>query len=233
MKRNEIVKNLLKEGFKESTLVKFTDKQLSDLHERIIGEEEVMISKKDPMVNKKIDDAKKQNKTIEVYEEDDELKKDEKKRPFRSKQKSEVKDWVESIVESNFHSYTSKNEIMELISVKLNEVEVGPNVKKGHNGIPEFMTYDSITSIENDGPTIAPSKPKVKPGTKPKPGSPFKPKPGPDTNPKAFNETDSPTIAPSKPKTKPGTKPKPDSPFKPKPGPDTDPKALKENRKKK
>ena len=38
MKRNEIVEKLIKEGFSEKTLVKFTDKQLSDLSSRILGE---------------------------------------------------------------------------------------------------------------------------------------------------------------------------------------------------
>ena len=32
----------------------------------------------------------------------------------------EVKKWVESLAEGNFHSFTSKNEIMELINIKLN-----------------------------------------------------------------------------------------------------------------
>ena len=31
----------------------------------------------------------------------------------------EVKKWVESLAEGNFHSFTSKNEIMELINIKL------------------------------------------------------------------------------------------------------------------
>ena len=69
MKRNNIVESLMKEGFTEKTLVKFSDKQLSDLYERIIGESDVMISKKDPEGQKKLIDAKKENKSIEFYEE--------------------------------------------------------------------------------------------------------------------------------------------------------------------
>jgi hypothetical protein len=64
--------------------------------------------------------------------------------------------------------------------MKLNESEIhefGPNVKKGHNGLPEFMTYDAITSSQ-PAPTIAP--PKTKPGTTPK-KTPFRP--GPRVNP--------------------------------------------------
>ena len=107
----------------------------------------------------------------------------------------EVKNWVKDLVESKeFHSFTSKNEIMELIQTKLTESETmthqfGPKVKKGHNGIPEFMSYDAIVDAE---PKTAPSKPapQTKPGTRPTPTrredprkTPFK-QPGPGTNPK-------------------------------------------------
>jgi hypothetical protein len=109
----------------------------------------------------------------------------------------EVKNWVKGLVENKeFHSFTSKNEIMELIQSKLNESETmthqfGPKVKKGHNGIPEFMSYDAIVSAE---PKTAPSKPAptTKPGTKPTPTrredprkTPFQPGPGPNPKPKA------------------------------------------------
>jgi len=84
-----------------------------------------------------------------------------------------------------------------------------------------------IKTITNEqGPGIAPSKPKVKPGTKPKrPGTPYSPKPGPKPAPKADTE-----IAPSRPKVKPGTKPKrPGTPYSPKPGPKPAPKAGEKN----
>jgi len=112
-----------------------------------------------------------------------------------NKEKNEVKEWVNNLAESNlYHSFTSKNEIMELIQTKLNESETmthkfGPKVNQGHNGIPEFMSYDAITS---SGPATAPTKPKptTKPGTKPgtKPSTPYTPKPGPNHNPKALAE---------------------------------------------
>lgn len=54
--------------------------------------------------------------------------------------------------------------------------------KIGHNGVPEFMTYDSIVG----GPETA--EPIVKPDTKPvtKPSiDPYDPKPGVNPNPKA------------------------------------------------
>ena len=152
----------------------------------------------------------------------------------------EVKEWVNNLAENNlYHSFTSKNEIMELIQTKLNESttmthEFGPGIKKGHNGIPEFMTYDSITS---SGPATAPTKPKptVKPGTTPKPKTPYQPGPGPNHKPKALAEKKmGPATAPTKPRTKPttkpGTKPKKDSPYLPKPGPNHKPKALAEKK---
>lgn len=235
MKRNEIVENLLKEGFSEKTLVKFSDKQLSELYGRIIGEADIMISKKDPQATQKIADAKKQNKSIETYEEkkpSSGLSKEKKSEVVKKAKKgedigkkgkgfekivkkakesgaddpksvaaaamwknikrenTEVKSWLETIAEDNFHSFTSKNEIMELIQTKLNEVEVGPNVKKGHNGIPEFMSYDAIsnTEVKESSPTTkpAPTKPKVNPGTKPK--TPYQPGPGKNPKPKALKE---------------------------------------------
>ncbi len=45
MKRNEIVEKLIKEGFSEKTLVKFTDKQLNDLSERILSEQSANVGK--------------------------------------------------------------------------------------------------------------------------------------------------------------------------------------------
>ena len=114
---------------------------------------------------------------------------------------------------------------MELIGSKLTEsdIQYGANVKKGHNGIPEFMTYDVIKG--DNSPKIAPAKPKVDPGTKPKRQSPFQPGPGPNPKPKALKEDGDTKTAPAKPKVDPGTKPKRPSPFKPGPGPNPKPKA--------
>jgi hypothetical protein len=204
MKRNEIVESLLKEGFSEKTLVKFTDKQLSDLAERVLGEADVMISKKDPLANQKIEDAKKQNKSIETYEEkeiDETLVGNQKEidknkngkidsEDFKLlKKKKNIKEWVSAVTNKKFHSFTSKNEIMEMIQFKLQE-EVGSNVKKGHNGIPEFMTYDSISDTETiDAEPVtkpAPTKPKTNPTIKPK--TPYQPGPGKNPKPKALKE---------------------------------------------
>lgn len=217
MKRNEIVKSLIKEGFSEKTLVNFSDRQLTTLASRILGESDIMISKKDPLANQKIADAKKQNKSIETYEEEvkEELKggqkkldknhngkidaqdfkilKGQKKKPTtdsKKDKKENIKEWVSLVTNKKFHSFTSKNEIMEMIQFKLKE-DVGSNVKKGHNGIPEFMSYDVISNVETvDGETTtkpAPVKPKTDPGTKPR--TPYQPGPGKNPKPKALKET--------------------------------------------
>jgi Ca2+-binding EF-hand superfamily protein len=131
-----------------------------------------------------------------------------------------IKNWVRTLAENNYHSFTSKKEIMNLISEKMNTTEtmtpMPSKARKGHNGIPEFMTYDSIKS--SSSPAVAPTKPKVTPGTKPaqptKPKkTPFRPTPQVQPNPEAMRENE-PAVAPTKPKTKPSTKPA--EPTKPK-----------------
>jgi hypothetical protein len=198
MKRNEIVKSLLKEGFSEKTLLNFSDKQLNDLAVRIFLGEMLNI----PLGDKPaIEAAKKNQQPFMTFEREvgEELKGNQKKidankngkidpedfkllkskKDSKKTEKKEVKEWVNRLAENNFHSFTSKNEIMELIKTKINEVEVGPNVKKGHNGIPEFMSYEAITKP-------SPTKPKVDPGTKPR--TPYSPKPGEKSKPKALKE---------------------------------------------
>jgi len=99
----------------------------------------------------------------------------------------EMTEWVSNLAETNYHSFTSKNEIMELISMKLNESELhefGPGVTTGHNGIPEWFSSKSITG-NNPAPVIAP--PKTKPGTTPKRKNPYQPGPGPNPRPDALN----------------------------------------------
>lgn len=222
MKRNNIVESLMKEGFTEKTLVKFSDKQLSDLYERIIGESDVMISKKDPEGQKKLIDAKKENKSIEFYEEkpsagvskesinynnledystsnleslldtkekeQKKLKKIHKEKPLpfhvgnirklgteilkiqgelnsrksKKEEKNEIKEWVKRLANENFHTFTSKNEIMEIINVKLMEQQ--PSTTPGRP--------DTDTPVR-ERPTTRPGKPKrenpFEPKHKPKP----------------------------------------------------------------
>lgn len=225
MKRSTLVDNLIKEGMSEKTLVRFTDKQLSDLHERIVTTTQAMAS--NPEIKKLADDPiipievketlkggqKKldKNHNGKIDGQDFKILKGQKKEVKEGEKcdkcdcpKSEckcnhsVKEWVEKLVENKYHSFTSKNEIMELISFKLNEsdtmVQHGSNVKKGHNGVPEFMTYDSIVDAAEPktAPTTKPS-PTREPGTKPTPSkdprkTPFRPGPGPNPKPKALKE---------------------------------------------
>lgn len=245
MKRDVIVSQLIKEGFSEKTLVRFSDKQLSDLHERIVTTTKAMAANpdiqklaNDPNTEVEVEEELKgkqknidKNKNGKIDADDFAILNKEKKegeveegnyhneRSDKALEKSkedfpqlknlkkcdeckkedikEVKNWVKGLVENKeFHSFTSKNEIMELIQTKLTESETmthqfGPKVKKGHNGIPEFMSYDAIVSAE---PKTAPSKPapSTKPGTRPTPTrredprkTPFQPGPGPNPKPKA------------------------------------------------
>ena len=298
MKRNEIVEKLIKEGFSEKTLVKFTDKQLTELSERLLGEQatkgsvvmkkattnavdvkkmtdqglNVELREKELVGNQKKIDANKNgkidaedfkmllknkkkkeetneendideslhgimlgatkeklkkelgrepedhemdkaiNKFVSAWKKDNDKKSNKKKKcsdcgedvkdckcdhtHMDEQNVNEVKNWVKNLVETNkFHSFTSKNEIMELIETKMNEVhmgvEHGPKVKKGHNGVPEFMSYDSIVAAAEPTTKPAPTK---DPGTKTPPKkdprkTPFQPGPGPNPKPKALKET--------------------------------------------
>jgi hypothetical protein len=211
MKRNVIVEKLIKEGFSEKTLVRFSDKQLSQLFERVISEVTTQVATvynaKDPndvndlnaLISNPAGLAAAQKKgAVKIQSSEGEeiepkqkvSKKNSKQLKSIEKKPSEVKEWVKSLAEENFHNFTSKNEIMELIKVKLNESEIqhGANVKKGHNGVPEFMSYEAITA---SGPAVAPTKPAptTKPGTspgKPKPKTPYQPGTGPKHHPKAL-----------------------------------------------
>ena len=201
MKRNEIVQKLMTEGFSEKTLVNMSDKQLNMLSVRILSEADIMISKKDPLANQKIADAKKQNKSIETYEEelkggqvkldknkngkiDSEdfklLKKNKKTEDYcdscdcvKSKckcgEKKEINEWVKLLANENFHSFTSKNEIMEIINTKLNEQ--GPAIAE-----PDIDVEPGIKE-----PTISPDKdPFIDPWDNPNEG--------PDPSPKFKND---------------------------------------------
>ena len=73
MKRKDLVNKLIKEGFNIETLVGMNDKQLINFHKKIMNED-LMVSKKDPQYTQKVSNAKKENKTIETYENKNELK---------------------------------------------------------------------------------------------------------------------------------------------------------------
>jgi hypothetical protein len=262
MKRNEIVEKLMNEGFSEKTLVNFTDKQLTDLSERILSEQvkkgSVVMPKTstNPMDVKKMTDQglnvelrekelkggqKKidANKNGKIDAEDFKLLKKKKStdkcsdcgkdekdckcdHTHMDESKKEVKNWVKNLVETKqFHSFTSKNEIMELIQTKLNNEVISEKIL-----LPDFLTSKSIKKSQNNENSSSPvtkPKPTTKPDTKPgKPKhNPLNPGPKPNPGPQAES---APTTKP-KPTTKPDTKPgkpkhNPLNPGpKPKPGP--------------
>ena len=192
MKRSELVKMLISEGMSEKTLVNFSDKQLSDLHERMVIDADKLKDPKlqaianDPNIEVEVkEDLKGNQKKLDknhngkIDGQDFKILKGQmKKKSVKTDTKdNEVKEWVESLAENNYHSFTSKNEIMEMIQFKLQEA--GPNVNIGHNNVPEFMTYESLSDGDVE---TKPAKPKVTPGTKPKPHNPNQP--GPFTKPK-------------------------------------------------
>ncbi len=129
----------------------------------------------------------------------------------------DMKEWISNLAETNYHSFTSKEEIMELIKTKLNE-----SVKT----IPSWFSSKEILA-NNPAPVIAP--PKTRPGTTPKRRVPFQPGPGPNPRPDALmdmGEQAAPAPVKAPPKVKPGQKPKRRVPFQPGPGPNPRPDAL-------
>jgi len=220
MKRIDIIKKLLKEGFTERTLSILDDKQLLSLNKIMVNEQpigSVITSKKTPITD--IKNLTKGGLNVELREKDHHEEEEEEEEVYGSRRKRGLKKrstkLIEKLVENKyFYNFTSKGDIVNLIKRKLNEVNTGPNVKMGHNGVPEFMTYDSITKSdvkENESDT------KTKPGIqKPivKPSTPYSPKQGQKSSPKGLKENEPDT------KTKPGTKKpivKPSTPYSPSP----------------
>ena len=110
------------------------------------------------------------------------------------KENTEIKEWVLSLAENKFTKFTSKKDIMGIINEKVMETSnpMPRKAKIGHNGVPEFMTYDSI--VGNQPSTApSPSQPKVLPCAPPKekpnkPKNPYQPGPGTNPKPKALSE---------------------------------------------
>ena len=108
---------------------------------------------------------------------------------------SEIEEWVLDLTESKYTHFTSKNDIMKIINEKMETFQPMPTTraKKGHNGVPEFMTYDAIVGNQ-PAPSTNPSQPDVLPDAppkekdKPKRRTPYEPGPGTDPKPKAMGE---------------------------------------------
>jgi hypothetical protein len=198
MNRKSIIEKLLKEGFNGNTLSRLDDKSIFTLAKTVL-KETVMVKSGSPTASADIANAKKQGKTIETYEskvcpvcEMKDCKCDDKK---HKKNVSEVEEWVLNLTESKYSEFTSKKDIMNIISEKMETFQPMPGkAKKGHNGVPEFMTYDSIVAGGTETkPAPSPNQPDVSPDAPPrekpsKPKTPYQPGPGTNPKPKALAE---------------------------------------------
>jgi hypothetical protein len=109
---------------------------------------------------------------------------------------NEIEEWVLDLAESKYSQFTSKNDIMSIISEKMESTfqpMPATRAKKGHNGVPEFMTYDAIMAAAQPAPVETPTETPTKPKTptrpqEDEPWDPFEPGPGTDPKPKALAE---------------------------------------------
>lgn len=206
--RKDIVKKLISEGFNRNTLIMMSDNELKTLCKTLFNES-VMIKANAPTAAADIAAAKKAGKTIETYEGKENVCavcgmknckcKDKKhgkktKNVKGKKENTEIKEWVLSLAESKFTKFTSKKDIMGIINEKVMETSkpMPRKAKIGHNGVPEFMTYDSIVG-NNPSTAPSPSQPEVSPDAPPrekpnKPKTPYQPGPGTNPKPKALAE---------------------------------------------
>ena len=205
--RKEFVKKLLSEGFNRSTIIMMSDNELKTLCKTLFNES-VMVKAGSPTASVDIANAKKQGKTIETYEGKEDVCpicgmkecscKDKKhgkktKNIKGKKENTELSEWVLSLAESKFTKFTSKKDIMSIINEKVMETSnpMPGKAKIGHNGVPEFMTYDSIVSNQPstapspNQPEVLPDAPPREKPNKPKPGNPYQPGPGTDPKPQA------------------------------------------------
>jgi hypothetical protein len=181
--RKEFVRKLLSEGFNRNTIIMMSDNELKTLCKTLFNES-VMVKANAPTAAVDIANAKKQGKTIETYEGKEDVCpicgmkectcKDKKhgkktKNVKGKKENTEIKEWVLSLAESKFTKFTSKKDIMGIINEKVIETSkpMPRKAKIGHNGVPEFMTYDSIVG-NNPSTAPSPNQPEVSPDAPPK-----------------------------------------------------------------
>lgn len=217
MKRIELVKMLVKEGMSEKTLVNFSDRQLEMLSEKLFKEATkgaLIMSKTTPLdtvkkatesgvnveLREKLVGKQKnidKNKNGKIDAEDFEL----------LKKKEKLKEWIDVLVDKNYHSVTTKADILETISKKVKETAnpmPAGKPKNGHNGMKEFMEYSKpetkpeekpdTETIPAPDPDKTPSKPKIHPGKNPNPGV----QPGPKAKKKKDVKEITPEIAKKK-----------------------------------
>ena len=205
--RKEFVRKLLSEGFNRSTIIMMSDNELKTLCKTLFNES-VMVKAGSPTASVDIANAKKQGKTIETYEGKEDVCpicgmkecscKDKKhgkktKNIKGKKENTELSEWVLSLAESKFTKFTSKKDIMGIINEKVMTTSnpMPGKAKIGHNGVPEFMTYDMIkgnqpsTAPSPNQPEVLPDAPPREKPDKPKKGNPYQPGPGTDPKPQA------------------------------------------------
>lgn len=174
MKRVEIIKKLISEGFSDKFLSKLTDSQLKNLTERVLSEAtyEVPAEKIDQLKDKVNDED-----IIKVSEEDE---MEEASSPAQQaaiaiamkksgkKPKKDMDEWVESVVNENYHSHvTTKKEIYEIIG----------SISDGLGDAKNMFDVDEQQPSPSRPDTDAPvrEKPTTRPG-KPSRENPFQPK---------------------------------------------------------
>jgi len=200
MNRKLIIEKLVMEGFSDKTLSRLSDNELITLSNTVLKEAgSVMMKKTTPPAEvKKYTDAgfnvqlteKNKTKVCSVCGMKDCKCKDKKHKENKSQ---EIEEWVLDLAESKYSHFTSKKDIMGVINEKVGETfQPMPKSKarKGHNGVPEFMSYDAIVASQ---PAPAETKPDVDTPTKPKTPEkptidPYEPGPGTDPKPKALAE---------------------------------------------
>lgn len=176
MKRLDLIKEFISEGFTHKFLSKLTDKQLNDLSERVLSEQTLNIPKDD---NQSIEKAKQEKKQFVTYEEKEEV--DEASSPAqqaaiavnmkkkgKKPKNEEMDEWVESVVKEKYHTnVTTKKEIYEIIG----------SMSDGLGDAKNMFSVDEQQPSPAKPDTDAPvrEKPTTRPG-KPKRENPFQPK---------------------------------------------------------
>lgn len=180
MKRAETIEKLIKEGFSEKTLVKFNDNQLKKFADKILKEAQTVTTTKtiytanDPKdkaaVNAILDKAAHdpavlKDKNIEVKEDAENIgvKKDKKKKGKSALNLKNADAFVESVVNKQYHSVTTKSEMVELIKSKMNTIVSEDLNERKIPKLPEFLSFDSILSAGK--PEESPVQPEVIPDT--------------------------------------------------------------------
>ena len=230
--REKKIVSLLEEGFSYDTIKKMSDTHINMLYNRLVKEAVVRV---DAENFGKIKDEVRDGDTIEVTEDDAALDKIAGIDPNEDPNPEGNEDGPSDNMNANdgmnedFFGDINEDEVLEDL--------FGKPKKKMKTPITTLGMFESkkekIRQIEKNilslinksqgkmftkkdileqGPSIAPTKPTVKPGVRPERGTPYKPKHSP--KPKAGTE-----VKPARPTVKPGVRPERGTPYKPKHSP--------------